>query len=512
MRFMALGFKEYVADGFNVFDTVVNFFSILDFFQIGPSFVVLRGFRLLRIFKVVRQLSGLRSLLETVLKSLDAIFNLGILIFMFVFIYALLGKSFFYDQMTDADGSISRYQFDNVQNSLMLIFIILSSEDWNRIMRIVVNSHGYFGVVFCTSAMVIGNFMLLNLFLAILLKYIDDKAIETKEEVRKQKSIGQSEHTSESEEGKMEDDDEQDEEDEDEDESESEEEEESEDISDEGNTARKKPIKNNSLKVKINVPMRKAVTEHASKLKSDGGQSSQSPDGKSGKFDPMKLSVRTKQSGFDVNSEEEDVASPPKRQEGQQKIIVEGKTCFIVAPDSPPRVFLANILNHPYFETFIFHFIFLNSILLVIDEPVLKDKYTKDTISLLSDVLSLIFMIECFMKIFVMGFYFQPTAYLQEGFNLLDFLIVIVSAADFVLMRMDTGVSISYLRAFRALRALRPLKLVSKNQGMRLIVNSLLNSISGISNVMVISILFYTVYGILGVQFLQGRIATCTFG
>lgn len=50
-------------------------------------------------------------------------------------------------------------------------------------MRIVVHSHGYFGVGFCTSAMVIGNFMLLNLFLAILLKYIDEKAVEVKSEI-----------------------------------------------------------------------------------------------------------------------------------------------------------------------------------------------------------------------------------------------------------------------------------------------------------------------------------------
>jgi regulatory protein YycI of two-component signal transduction system YycFG len=40
-----------------------------------------------------------------------------------------------------------------------------------------VNSHGYFGVTFCTSAMFIGNFMLLNLFLAILIKYTDEKNI-----------------------------------------------------------------------------------------------------------------------------------------------------------------------------------------------------------------------------------------------------------------------------------------------------------------------------------------------
>ena len=93
---------------------------------------------------------------------------------------------------------------------------------------------------------------------------------------------------------------------------------------------------------------------------------------------------------------------------------------------------------------------------------------------------------------------------------MLDFIIVLISISDFIMGYFDTGIDISYLRAFRALRALRPLKLVSKNQGMRLIVNSLLNSISGIGNVMIISVLFYTVYGILGVQFLKGRVGLCS--
>ena len=100
---------------------------------------------------------------------------------------------------------------------------------------------------------------------------------------------------------------------------------------------------------------------------------------------------------------------------------------------------------------------------------------------------------------FVMGFCCGKYTYLAEGFNVLDFIIVLISISDFIMGYFDTGIDISYLRAFRALRALRPLKLVSKNQGMRLIVNSLLNSISGIGNVMIISVLFYTVYGILGV-------------
>jgi len=131
LRIIASGPILFFRDWFNIFDSVVNIFSILDFLKIGPSMVVLRGFRLLRIFKIVRSLPGLRALLETVLKSMSAIANLGILIFMFVFIYALLGKSFFYDEMTNYDGTRSRYQFNNVMNSTMLIFIILSSENWN---------------------------------------------------------------------------------------------------------------------------------------------------------------------------------------------------------------------------------------------------------------------------------------------------------------------------------------------------------------------------------------------
>ena len=81
----------------------------------------------------------------------------------------------------------------------------------------------------------------------------------------------------------------------------------------------------------------------------------------------------------------------------------------------------------------------------------------------------------------------------------MDFLIVCTSIIDFIITYIKINVDISFLKAFRALRALRPLKLVSKNEGMKLIVNSLLNSLSSLGNVLLISLLFYTVFGILGV-------------
>ena len=61
------------------------------------------------------------------------------------------------------------------------------------------------------------------------------------------------------------------------------------------------------------------------------------------------------------------------------------------------------------------------------------------------------------------------------------------------------------MKAFRALRALRPLKLVSKNEGMKNLVNSLLSSIPKLLNVCLISCLFYFIFGVIGLDLLMNR-------
>jgi len=77
---------------------------------------------------------------------------------------------------------------------------------------------------------------------------------------------------------------------------------------------------------------------------------------------------------------------------------------LLISPDSTIRVWFYKVLKHPYFETLIFHFIALTSILLILDEPVLSDQYTKDCINLITLVLSVVFLLECLAKILVMGF------------------------------------------------------------------------------------------------------------
>lgn len=146
---------------------------------------------------------------------------------------------------------------------------------------------------------------------------------------------------------------------------------------------------------------------------------------------------------------------------------------------------------------------------LAIEEPTLDEPYAKATLELFGNVISGLFIGECALKIYVMGFVKGKFAYLKDNYNILDFVIVVFSILSWVLESLDTGIDISYLKALRALRALRPLKLVSKNEGMKLVVNSILASIPNLINVFLISILFFFVFGVLGLSILMGRVSYC---
>jgi hypothetical protein len=136
LKLFGFGIKKYVSDYFNVFDCIIVCISVLELSmaseQSGLS--VLRAFRLARVFKLIKSWKELRMLLNTVLKSLSAIGNLGVLTILFLFIAALLAKQFFSGEMLDDDGEDSRYTFKITAASLITVFIVLTGENWNQIM------------------------------------------------------------------------------------------------------------------------------------------------------------------------------------------------------------------------------------------------------------------------------------------------------------------------------------------------------------------------------------------
>jgi len=115
------------------------------------------------------------------------------------------------------------------------------------------------------------------------------------------------------------------------------------------------------------------------------------------------------------------------------------------------------------------------------------------------------------VKIIVMNFIFEKKAYMKRGWNRLDFFIVLVGIIDWIISASLTdSVDLSSLRALRALRALRPLRMVSRNEGMKKVVTSVMRSLPAVGNVILISLLFYLIFGILGVIFFKGSFYSCT--
>jgi hypothetical protein len=178
------------------------------------------------------------------------------------------------------------------------------------------------------------------------------------------------------------------------------------------------------------------------------------------------------------------------------------------APDNKIRLLFTRVVEHRYFEDFIYHLIAMNSLLLMINYPTITDPYFMKTIELITTLISAFFIGEAVLKIISLGFAFGESAYLKDSWNILDFIIVLSSILNWLLDAFSK-VSLSFLRGFRALRALRPLRMISKDEGMKTIVNSLLKAIPSLFNVALINILFLVVFGILGVQIFKGQIGLC---
>lgn len=145
----------------------------------------------------------------------------------------------------------------------------------------------------------------------------------------------------------------------------------------------------------------------------------------------------------------------------------------------------------------------LSSLHLAIESPLDDPDGTKFFIMKLIDIVfTSLFTLECIFKIIAVGFLFNgKQSYLRNGWNILDLFIVILSIISLSL----TNVNLSYIRVLRMLRILRPLRMISRNRNLKLAVLALFNSIPGVVNVLLITLFFLFLFGIVGVNFFKGK-------
>jgi hypothetical protein len=87
---------------------------------------------------------------------------------------------------------------------------------------------------------------------------------------------------------------------------------------------------------------------------------------------------------------------------------------------------------------------------------------------------------------------------------------VVDMAVEIIDANGAAGGSISFLRTFRIFRALRPLRIISRSKGLKLVLQTVTRAIIPVMNTILIALAVFFVFGIMAVQLLGGRTAYCT--
>ncbi|GFH29963.1 voltage-gated Ca2+ channel, alpha subunit, partial [Haematococcus lacustris] len=109
------------------------------------------------------------------------------------------------------------------------------------------------------------------------------------------------------------------------------------------------------------------------------------------------------------------------------------------------------------------------------------------------------------LKLVAKGVVGHPGAYFRTPWDVFDGVIVVTSLVALSGVQAQATV----LRSLRLLRLLRPLRLLRKWRGMQLVVETLIQSIPSVSNVLLFGIFLMGIFAILGVQLFAGRMSRC---
>lgn len=182
-KILAVGISKYCSDRMNYLDGSVVILSVVE--MIAETIVagdglglgafktirMLRTFRVFRIARLLRALKSMQTILGVMVRSYKSFIYITMLMFLFIFIFSLLGIETFGGKMSYEDGT-PRGNYDAFSIAFVTVFQVLTMENWQTVLFDSMRSDQldpYLVSVFYVSWIFLGNFILLNLFLAILL-------------------------------------------------------------------------------------------------------------------------------------------------------------------------------------------------------------------------------------------------------------------------------------------------------------------------------------------------------
>jgi voltage-gated sodium channel len=155
-------FQRYFADGWNLFDFTVIVLSLVP--ATGEYALVARLIRVLRVLRLVSTVPQLRLIVATLVRSIPSMGHVLMLLAIVFYIYAVTGFHLFHQHDAEHWGSLGA--------ALLTLFQIVTLEGWVDVMEEVLQFHPWSWIYF-VSFVLIGTFVVLNLFIAVVVNNLE---------------------------------------------------------------------------------------------------------------------------------------------------------------------------------------------------------------------------------------------------------------------------------------------------------------------------------------------------
>ncbi|XP_068804849.1 sodium channel protein type 2 subunit alpha isoform X3 [Struthio camelus] len=549
LKIIAMDPFYYFQVGWNIFDSFIVTLSLVELFLSNvDGLSVLRSFRLLRVFKLAKSWPTLNMLIKIIGNSVGALGNLTLVLAIIVFIFAVVGMQLFGKSYKDcvckisSDCKLPRWHMHDFFHSFLIVFRVLCGE-WIETMWDCMEVAGQpMCLTVFMMVMVIGNLVVLNLFLALLLSSFSSDSLSPTEDdnemnnlqiavARIQKGIDcvkrkAGECVQKSFWGKQ---------------TVVNERKATDQLNDKrdrcisnrtiaeikkdlnyhknengttsvvGGSDYASFINNPSLTVTVPIAVGESDFEHLNteefSSESDLEESKE------------KLKFSSSSEGSTVNLAlfgEEKAETEPEQALEPQACFTEGcvqkfKCCKVSVESAKGKIWwnlrktCYRIVEHNWFETFIVFMILLSSGTLAFEDIYIEQRKTIKVILEYADkVFTYIFILEMVLKWVAYGF----QTYFTNAWCWLDFLIVDVSLVSLIANALGFS-ELSAIKSLRTLRALRPLRALSRFEGMRVVVNALTGAIPSIMNVLLVCLTFWLIFSIMGVNLFAGKFYHC---
>lgn len=165
--------KLYFGSGWNLFDFSVVMLSLIP--TAGEYAMIARLARLLRIARLVTAIPELRLIVATLVKSIPSMGNIILLMSIIFYIYAIAGYHLFHD--------VDPTHWHSLGISLLTLFRVVTLEDWTDVMYTAMQVYPWAWIYF-VSFVVVGTFVVINLFIAVVLNNLEQAKQERLESMR----------------------------------------------------------------------------------------------------------------------------------------------------------------------------------------------------------------------------------------------------------------------------------------------------------------------------------------